>query len=164
MKSFHKILFVLVSFGVTLAGSVALRAETSPADHQHGHDAHAAAALSLDQGKKWQTDAPLRRGMQSINAAVKNAIPAFHHGELGRADAERLAQHVNDQVSYLVANCKLEPKADVVLHVLIGEMLGAADKLSKDPLSDQGLPGLVNALQQYPVYFEHQGWSGITHE
>lgn len=164
MKSRHKILVVLVSFGLSLAGSVALKAETNPAEHQHGHDAHAAAALSLDQGKKWQTDAPLRRGMQSINDAVKKAIPAFHHEELGRADAERLAQHVTEQVNYLVANCKLEPEADVVLHVLIGEMLGAADKLSHDPLSDQGMPGLVNALQQYPVYFDHQGWSGITHE
>ncbi|MCW8956508.1 MAG: hypothetical protein OQL09_06465 [Gammaproteobacteria bacterium] len=155
---------MLVSLGLTLAITAPLRAETGADDHQHGHDEHGASGLSLNQGKKWQTDAPLRQGMNSINEAVKKAVPAFHHDELNKADAKQLAKHINDQVNYLVANCKLEPQADATLHVLIGELLTSADKLSRDPLSNQGMPGLVKALMQYPNYFEHQGWKSVIHE
>ena len=140
-------------------------AESSAAGaHQHGHDEHAAAALSLDHGKKWQTDAPLRKGMQSINDAVMNAVVAFHQDALTKPDAEKLARHINSQVEYLVANCKLEPQADAVLHVFIGDLLAGADKLSQDPLSNQGLPRIIKVLQQYPDYFDHQGWNEVTHE
>ena len=158
MKSFHKIFIVLVSAVLFLVIAIPLKAETSIADH-HSHDGHAASGLSLDQGKKWKTDAPLRKGMQSINDAVMNAVPSFHHHTLKKPDAEKLARHINDQVAYLVANCKLEPKADATLHVFIGELLSAADTLSKEPLSNQGLPAIVNVLHQYPVYFDHQGWN-----
>ena len=110
------------------------------ADHQHSHaqNEHAASGLSLDHGKKWQTDAPLRQGMQSINDAVMKAVPAYHQETLTKTDADELARQINDQVNYLVANCKLEPGADATLHVLIGDLLTGAAKVSNEPLSPAG--------------------------
>ena len=42
--------------------------------HKHDHGA-APAKLELNNGKKWATDAPLRRGMENI----RNSIDAVHH-------------------------------------------------------------------------------------
>lgn len=162
LNPLKKFMMLLVSASLSLAISAPLRAQTEHG-HAHGHDEHA-AALTLDQGRRWQTDAPLRTGMQSIRDAVMRLVPAFHHGALTSGDAEALARHVNDQVTYLVNNCKLEPKADATLHVLIGELLSAADTLTRAPLSAQGLPRMVKVLQLYPDYFDHQGWVAVSGE
>lgn len=157
----QKLMIVLASACLSLPISAPLQAQTDTDAHHshgHGHDEHAAAGLTLDQGKKWQTDAPLRKGMQSIHAAVMSAAPAFHHNTFTQQDADNLARHINEQVTYMVNNCKLEPKADATLHVLIGDLLTGADALTKTPSSNQGLPRMVKVLQVYPDYFDHQGW------
>lgn len=164
MKSIHRLWLALISSFIIFANLGTLQAETSMSDHQHSHgqSEHAASGLSLDHGQKWKTDAPLRQGMQSISDAVMKTVPAYHAETLTKIDAEQLARHINDQVNYLVANCKLEPGADATLHVLIGDMLTAATKVANEPLSSQGMLHLVKTLQLYPDYFEHQGWNEIT--
>ncbi len=158
MKFNRKLLIAFAGACLSLAITSPLTAQTNTADHNHSHDGHGASALSLDQGKKWQTDAPLRQGMQSINDAAMKAVPAFHDDKLTADDAEKLAKHINHQVAYMVANCKLEPKADATLHVLIGDLLMGAETLSKEPASMQGLPQIIKALSTYPEYFNHPGW------
>jgi hypothetical protein len=164
MRLLCRLSIVFVGIFLSLLNAGVVMAEASKTDHQHSHaaDEHTASGLSLDQGKKWETDAALRRGMKSINDAAMEAVPAYHHDELTKADAEKLAKHIDQQVSYLVANCTLEPGADATLHVLIGDLLTAAARMSNDPLSPQGLPNIVKALQQYPDYFDHQGWHKMT--
>ncbi len=146
---------------ITLAITTPIHAQT-PAT-EHNHDQHANASLTLDNGKKWQSDAPLRQGMQSINDAVMKNVDAFHHDKLTKTDADKLAKHINEQVTFMVTNCKLEPKADATLHVIIGELLSGAEVLTKDPLTMQGMLTLVKALMQYPEYFEHKDWKAIKH-
>jgi hypothetical protein len=157
MKLLHNFRIGIISSFLLLSNTGTLLAETTVPDHQHshGHDENAVSGLSLDHGEKWETDAPLRQGMQSINEAVMNAVPAYHHETMTKSASEKLAKHINDQVNYLIANCKLEPGADATLHVLIGDLLTAANNVSNDPLSKQGMPRLVNTLQQYQDYFEH---------
>ncbi len=164
MKSIRNFWLVLISSVIFFANTGSLQAETNMSDHQHSHgqNEHATSGLSMDHGQKWKTDAPLRQGMQTINDAVRKAVPAYHHETLTKNDAEQLASHINDQVNYLIANCKLEPGADATLHVLIGNLLTAATKVSNEPLSPQGMPHLVKTLQLYPDYFEHHGWNEIT--
>jgi hypothetical protein len=165
MKYQHRISALVAGSCLALFTTMPLVAQTSAQDtHQHKHDGHAASALSLNQGKQWQTDAPLRQGMQSIKEAVQKAVPAFHQGTLTKPDAEKLASHINAQVEYLVTNCKLQPQADAVLHVFIGDLIAGADELAKQPSSMQGLPRIVGVLQKYPDYFDHPGWKGISHE
>jgi hypothetical protein len=134
-------------------------ASTAAADeHAHQHDA--SASLELERppgGGNWATDAPLRQGMARIHGAMADVLPAFEKGELAPSTAIALAAEVRDQVQYLIANCKLEPAADAQLHIVIGQMLAAADALSKEPMSKDGMPRLHEAVQLYGDYFEHPG-------
>jgi hypothetical protein len=147
-----------------LALVVGVTAATMPfpahAQHDHGHDAQATAGLVLNDGARWATDEPLRTGMQRIRNSAAPALAA-EPGALSQKDAAALATAIREQVSYLVANCHLEPKADAVLHVLIAELLGGAGELERDPRSAGGLPRIAHALQQYPEYFDHPGWKPV---
>lgn len=164
MKSIDRFWLALFSSFIIFTHTASLQAETRTSDHQHshGHSEAATSGLSMDHGQKWKTDAPLRQGMRSISDAVMHSVPAYHDETLTKTDAEKLARHINAQVNYLVANCKLGPGADATLHVLIGRLLTAATKVANQPLSPQGMPHLVKSLQLYPDYFAHQGWSLIT--
>lgn len=165
MKSHHMLTAMVAAVSLSLFFSAPLKAETGADEmHDHGHDEHAASALSLDHGKKWQTDAPLRKGMMSIRHEAMNAADAFHQHALSQSQADSLAKHIHAQVEYLVENCKLEPQADATLHVLIGDLLAGAGALAEQPLSNQGLPRIIKALQLYPDYFEHPGWAAIQHD
>ena len=135
-------------------------AETGMTGHQRDHHARKAleaSKLSLDHGKKWQTDAPLRHGMQRINDAVLQAVPAYHKDSLTLPEAGKLSSEINTQVAYMIANCKLEPTADATLHVFIGDLLAGAARMEGDPASPQGLPHIVRTLDQYTKYFDHPG-------
>jgi hypothetical protein len=166
MRSVSRISIVCVGTFLSLLNAGAVLSEIHAGDHPHHHSeiGHMAPGLTLNQGKKWNTDTTLRQGMKKISDKVINAVPAYHHATLTKADADKLARDIHNQVNYLVANCKLEPEADATLHVLIGDLLTAASTLSREPLSPQGLPSIVRTLQQYPKYFAHPGWKDMTAE
>jgi len=166
MKISNSFLIALFSGIFVLFNAGILPAETNIVEHQHTHgdEEQAVSGLSLDHGEKWKTDTALRQGMQTINDAVMQAVPAYHDAALTKTDADKLARQINEQVNYLVANCKLEPGADATLHVFIGDLLTAAARLSDEPSSSQGLPVMVKTLQQYPSYFDHPGWNKLEEE
>ena len=160
MNSLLKAMSLFLSTSYLLITATQLQAETQAADqHSRKHEGHAASVLKLDHGNKWQTDEPLRKGMQSINDEVMKSLPAYHGKSLTRTEADKLGKHINQQVTYIVQNCKLEPRADAVLHVLIGDLLAGTEHLAGEPLSEQGMPVIVKTLRTYPDYFEHPGWN-----
>lgn len=129
----------------------------SPAEHVH--PVH--PKLELDQqGNRWATDEPLRTGMTRIREAVAPHVGAGAR-PLSAAQAQQLATTVRDQVRYLIENCKLDPKADATLHALIGDLLAGAKGLEADPAAMDGLPLVVEALNQYPKYFDHPDWQPV---
>ena len=67
------------------------------------------AVLKLNDGARWQTDAALRTGMESIRGAVAHALPDVHGGRYSAAQYQALGDAVEQQVGYIVQNCKLEP-------------------------------------------------------
>jgi len=166
MRISRGFLIALLGGFFTLINAGILPAETHSVErqHSHGQEEHAVSGLNLNHGEKWKTDAALRQGMQAINNAVRRAVPAYHDDALTKTDADKLAKQINEQVNYLVANCKLEPGADATLHVLIGELLTAAARQSEEPLSGQGVSVMIDTLQQYPVYFDHPGWNELIEE
>ena len=126
-------------------------------DHGHDHHGDASVQLTLNQGQKWPTDEPLRTGMGEIRDLVTQATTnGVNH--LNADQAGQLSQGVQEQVSFLINNCKLEPEADAALHVLIGEMLQGAEMLKDSSSMSQGLAILIHALDQYPLYFDHENW------
>jgi len=125
--------------------------------HDQKHSEHADTGMVLNEGKKWETDAHLRKGMQSIHDVVKKSEEAFQSKTLTQKEGETLASHINKQLMYMVENCELQPKADASLHVIIGEMMQGIGELSKAPDSEGGFPRIHKALKQYPEFFDHPG-------
>lgn len=130
------------------------------AGHEHGE--HGKAALTHNDGKRWETDLPLRTGMQRIRDAVAPVVLAQAAGRLTASDAERLATTIQENVNYLIANCKLAPKADATLHVIITDLLSGSGMLKAEPASSAGSSLLVHALSRYADYFAHPDWRPLA--
>lgn len=83
--------------------------------------------LELNAGKKWKTDAALRQSMDDINQAMARALPLIHKKRCSDSDYVTLASKINQKVGYYVEHCKLEAKADAMLHIVIGELMAGAE-------------------------------------
>lgn len=128
----------------------------------HEHAAH--GQLALDDGKKWPTDAALRAGMSHIRKLVEPRLAAVHAGQLGAGQYEALARKVEAEVGYIVANCKLEPRADAMLHLVIADIGAGVDAMAGKSAAlkrAQGAVAVAAALDAYGRYFNHPGWTRI---
>jgi hypothetical protein len=151
----------------TSVAAVAMAAALSvPALAQTTHD-HSAAApheLALNQGRKWATDEPLRAGMGRIRNLVEPQLGAAHADKLTPAQYRELATQVEAEVGGIVANCKLEPKADAMLHLVIADLAAGADAMAGKDAKTRPALGLVKvaqAVNQYGSHFDHPGFKPI---
>jgi hypothetical protein len=131
--------------------------------HEHAQQA-GEAKLVLNQGKMWQTDAPLRQGMDNIRAAFTADLAAIHANRLSPKQFEALAAKVNGEVAGIVQNCKLAPEADEQLHVVIAELMGGSEAMEGKEQSVSrraGAERVARALNAYGQHFEHPGWKRI---
>lgn len=140
---------------------------TGPAVAQtpaHSHDAHAPHKLSLNQGSKWATDQALREGMDRIRGLVEPRIGAAHGGALTPGQYRELAMQVETAVGGIVANCKLEPQADAMLHLVIAELGEGTDAMAGRKAEmgpGDGLAKVVLAVNGYGRHFDHPGFAPI---
>lgn len=124
------------------------------------HASHHAAGvqhLELNHGKKWATDANLRLGMERI----RDALPA---GKVSAGQYRALAQSVNDQISFMAQNCRLDQQTDAMLHLVLADLVAGADAISTsgdEHSMHHGAEKISNALKDYATYFEHPGWHGV---
>lgn len=116
--------FAAAAFALALAGPAL--AQTAA----HEHDAASPHALSLNQGRKWATDEPLRAGMGRIRGLVDARLGQAHAGQLGPAQYRELGAQVEAEVGRIVAECKLEPKADAMLHLVIADLGEGTDAMA----------------------------------
>ena len=153
-------LALVLGLGVGLAAGAALAADT------HSHSGHAVAAgieLTLDHGKKWATDEPLRHGMGEMRRAMAAALPSIHTGQFAPAEYERLGAGLESQIDYVTTNCKLSPEADMQLHVVLGEIIDGVDGMRRGDDRQDGAVKVVNALDAYGAHFDHRGWEPLSH-
>lgn len=153
---------------LALCACLALPLVVSPAvraqhEQGHAHDSSAAAIaqLQLDQGRKWATDASLRKGMAAIHAAFEADHPAIHAGTETDAQYDALAALIETEVNSIVANCKLPPAADANLHYVIADLLqGVALMRGTDAAKSRhdGAARVHDALHAYPKYFDDPDW------
>jgi len=137
----------------------------SAAGEEHSH-AHAAgeAKLVLDHGKKWRTDAVARQSMEKLRAALHADLKAIHAGKQTNAQYQALAEKVNSEVANMVQNCKLGPKVDEQFHVVLTELLAAAEAMQgkdQDASPRHGAERMAKALNDYGRYFQHPGWKRL---
>ena len=143
-----------------LALPVAAHAE--PASHEHG--ASAQYNIELNAGRKWPTDAALRKGMAAIRTLAGTALPAAHRGKYTPAQYEALANGVNAQLTYIVQNCKLDPRADAQLHIVLANIAKGVETVQGKHSSEarsSGVVEIVQAMNTYGMYFNHAGWKPI---
>lgn len=135
-------------------------------DHEHAadHSQHQPSAadselkLNLDDGERWATDESLRSGMAGIHAAFEASHTEFEHDAFGPGEASALADTIEEQVNFMVANCRLPPAADAELHKLLAAALAAADTLRNSNDPHAGLHKLHQVLDAYSAHFDHPDW------
>lgn len=153
----------LVALIVGVAAALGVGADAraaAQAAHQH-EESVAAHALRLNAGQKWATDEPLRQGMTRIRDALEPRLGAAQSGRLSAAQYAALGKEIEGQIAYIVQNCKLEPQADQVLHVILAELTQGNDALlgkSKSVKRSAGVAQVVRSLENYGKYFDHPGW------
>ena len=156
---------LLAVFGLTLGLAATGVWAAESAAHKHDHaDAH--AKLSLNDGKKWATDEPLRKAMTNIRNAMDASLHDIHEGKLSSAKYGALARKVNGEVGYMVSNCKLEPKADAQLHLVIADILEGVEAMEgkvKKVKRQDGAVKVLGALEKYDTYFDDPGFKPIKH-
>jgi len=151
---------------VSFASVQAQQAHDHADSHGDSHDEHAghgAMQLTLDHGQRWETDAPLREGMERIRTAVEKTEKS---GEkvLNKEQAEALASATEEGIAFMFENCNLEPKADANLHVLLARLSAAATAVKADPAAVAGLPEIQEVLGLYSRYFNHPKWQAGEHK
>ena len=149
---------------IVFAATVATLTASPVLAQTHDHGATTPAQMSLDHGRKWATDEALRAGMGRIRSLVEPQLAAAHSGKLSPAQYAALAGQVETEVGGIVANCKLEPKADAVLHIVIGEIGAGTDAMagkSAQQRPQQGLVQVAKAVNDYAGHFDHPGFKPI---
>ena len=144
--------------------SAALGVSVQASTAAHEHDAATAHKLGLNQGRKWSTDDALRAGMSRIRSLVEPQLAPAHAGQLTPAQYRELSTQVETQVAGVVANCKLEPKADAMLHLVIADIAAGTDAMAGKDAEARPALGLVKvaqAVNQYGSHFDHPGFKPI---
>ena len=147
---------------LALALSSPLAALAAADAHDHGKPAP--HKLELNAGKKWGTDDALRQGMSAIRASVSQTLPTAHSGKATPAEYDAFGKDVTAQISYIVENCKLDPKADEQLHIIVGDIMNgveAAEGKQGDKKRASGVVKVAQAANAYGKHFDHAGWQAI---
>ena len=128
--------------------------------HHHGESSAMVHKLELNAGKKWATDAALRQSMDDINQAMAKALPLIHKDRFGDSDYAALATTINQKVGYAVEHCKLDAKADAMLHLVIAELMAGAEIMEGKTTAARhdGAVRVRQALESYGKYFQHSNW------
>lgn len=129
------------------------------------HDDHGGSVvqLSLDHGRKWQTDAPLRDGMAAVRQAMTDTLDRIHQGNYDPNEYAALAQTIESQVDGIVKNCHLPEDADTQLHIVLAEVFDGIEAMKKGPDRVGGALTIIGALEAYGSHFDHPGFTAFQH-
>lgn len=130
----------------------------------HDHGSAAPQQLQLNAGQKWETDAPLRQAMAAVHQSVTHILPNAHAGKATPADYDAFGHAIDQQVAYMVENCKLPAAADDQLHIVVAELMAGAEAAQGKHGENQRAAGVVQvakAANAYGKHFSHQGWKAV---
>ncbi|RUO44146.1 hypothetical protein CWE15_02980 [Aliidiomarina taiwanensis] len=152
---------------VGLVATLAFTATAFPGSaDEHDHHHAEGVELQLNNGKKWETDAPLRQSMATVSQNVSAVLADIHNHSLNAAGYKTLAGQVNEQIAYIFANCELEPAADAQLHIVIARMMVSAQTMEQNSdLAEkrQAAVALVGALHSYADFFVDEDFTLPKH-
>ena len=152
----------LLSTVLMLSTSASVFAENLSQQHRHEHES-TPQSLALDNGVKWQIDQSLHLGMVKIKQALVANLDAIHYDKFSAAQYAALAEQVDQQLSYLFKHCKLPVQADAQLHILLAKVMGGSVLMKNSVDQKQGAIAIMQALQDYPIYFNDANWQVFDH-
>jgi len=102
--------------------------------------------------------------MSRIRDALSAELLAIRSGKATAEHYRALAQKTNDQIAFMVKNCKLDQQADAMLHLVLADIIAGADAMMGQDSSEarKGAEKIAHALDNYGVYFDHSGWQGVS--
>ncbi|MFN4289842.1 MAG: hypothetical protein ACK4E7_03065 [Permianibacter sp.] len=135
-----------------LASSVSLTSLAAEVTEHHHHDRAPEPPLKLNAGQRWETDVPLREAMMRIRQCTYSTEALQKAQGLGVTQAATLSKTIQDGIAYMVANCHLPQDADATLHMLIGRLASAAERIGQDERcadADSGHAATVPAVLRF---------------
>ena len=147
-------------------------AGTSQAAGGHEHDSHAShghdssTSLQLNDGKRWKTDAALRKAMANIRRMMAASVNDIHESRFSSKRYSELSRKIEGEVGHIIRNCKLDPKADAQLHLIVAELMAGTEHMAgkaKDSSPESGAIKVIGALEKYATYFDDPGFKPIAH-
>jgi hypothetical protein len=151
-----KILITLIAINLIVTTSACAKDEHTH-DHAHGHNEE----LTLNDGKKWPIDAPLKQSMLNIHAKIKTNASAVHKDKLSNKAYAILAKDFDKEIKAIFANCKLPPAADQALHLILIDVMQGIKAMKgeeKGLTTRKGFIKVVEALDRYGDFFDHPSW------
>ena len=148
----------LTALTILLPWSLPASFAADPHDHGSGGTD---TQLTLDHGQKWKGDQPLRQSMTNIQTLMKTNLTAIHDNKLSPEKYRELGLGIKKETDHIFKNCKLAPKADQMLHLILVKILKAQSAFSSQDstVSTHDAAVLVlTALDEYGKYFDHPGW------
>lgn len=136
---------------VQLSVIALLLAVTAPAALAHRHAAHA-TDVATQSPAVFPADAQLRVAMDR----VRNAVEAFEHarhGHMGPEQVRALTDHLDAQVTRVFKECRLEPRADASMHVILATIAKASRAMRAKPGDFTPVAAMERALADYARMF-----------
>ncbi len=130
---------------------------------EHHHHAMKEQVLELNHGVKWPIDESLHAGMSSIRQHLMLNLDAIHYNKFSTPEFLALAVAFDQQLQFIFENCKLPPQADAQLHVLLAKIMRGNEMIKSAEDKKRGAVMILQALQNYPLYFDDQNWQDIVH-
>lgn len=120
--------------------------------HHHNQNTD---GLSLNDGKKWTTDADLRKQMEKINAAVQKVKKLEKSGKAGPKTYKGLYKGLQATTQTIINTCKMPEWMHENYHVILEDILNTSEEL-KDTHKQMEVTGkLTRTLRKYTEYFDH---------
>lgn len=123
----------------------------APADaHRHADPEAPGAAASTVAA--YAGDAALRTAMER----VRNAVGAFdhaRHGHMGPEQVRALSAHLDEQVVRVFRECRLPPREDASLHVILATLGKASRAMRESPGDFAPVDAMDRALADYARLF-----------
>ncbi|MBF0439073.1 MAG: hypothetical protein HQL93_08120 [Magnetococcales bacterium] len=150
-------------WGVLLLTAPTSFAWSAVDQHEHNGPTRTESGLTLNNGKPWQTDAPLRKGMEGIQRDIKESLPRIHAGTFTAKQYVALAKKMHNHINYIFKNCKLPKEADAQLHLVLAEVVQGQEAMEAHNGQSSGAAMIVHALDLYGRHFDHAGWKPLAH-
>lgn len=120
-------------------------------EHQHGEE----QGITLNNGKKWETDADLKKLMGNINTELQKVKKLEKSGKAGPKTYEHFYHSIETSTQKIINSCKMPEGMHENYHVILEDILNTSEEL-KDAEKQKGVTAkMTETMKKYTEYFDH---------